>query len=410
MSLHYSWSSPDIKEIFQAYGEKFKDTSFFDQETFEEAKKFVDLYCVTEIVDHPGRQHLLLLSGHTLLQDLSKILLDSNKAFYSFLRSMLDTKRHLRQVLDNVGCSRELAKFSHYVNEKKAAAELQLTTNELSGKQLSELMFWSSDGSDLKSLDISSVQLPVISFKDCSSVMSELLVWLCHPSNDTTIPPQVIEAFLFTNAKLVESQSCLTSTQFSLHWLYLHLSLYFRIIITQHRIGALIDKGERREEFKYLDNSEIADRFVLLTRLAAVLGFTPPVEFQMYVRELDVGNYVRYNHFGMLDIVFSKISVEEYNWPIQAFGIESRQDVIDTYDSLKEVVEAVESEELRERLTTLLKECKDDEFSELKFTPSETLSIESLKITEDVKKPEESELSFSITEPGGWDDIDVIPE
>lgn len=410
MSLNYSWSSPDVKEIFQAYGEKFKDTSLFDQDTFEQAKIFADLYCVTEIVDSPGRQYLQLLSGHALLRDLAKTLLDSNKAFYSFLRSMMDTKRHLRQVLDNVGCSRELSKFSDYVNERKKAAELAPASNELSGKELSKLMFWSSDGSDLKNLDISGVQLPEISLKDCSSVMSDLLVWLCHPSNDTTIPLQVVDAFLFTNAKLVESQSCLTTSQFALRWLYLHLSLYFRIVITQYRIGTLIDKSERREEFKYLDNSEIADRFVLLTRLAAVLGFTPTLEFQLYVKELDVSNYVRYNHFGMLDIVFAKMPVDEYNWPIQAFGIESRQDVIDTYPSLKEVIDDVQSEELRERLLALLKECNDDEFSELKFTPTESLSLEGLKITEEVKKPEESELSFSITEPGGWDELDPIPD
>ena len=405
MSGGYSWSSPDIEQIFHTYGEKFTETSFFDQETFERAKKFVDLYCVTEIVDHPGRQHLLLLSEDTLLRELSKILLDSNKVFYAFLRSMLELKTHIRQVLDNVGCSRELAKFSSYLSDRKSSGDDYAVGQKLSGEELSNLMFWNSD--DSKTVDISSVQLPVISLKDCSLAMAELLVWLCHPTNDTTIPVQVVEAFLFVNAKLTDSQSCLTSSQFALHWLYLHLSLYFRIIIAQHRIGGLIEKSEQREEFKYLDNSEIADRFVLLTRLAAIIGFAPTPEFQSYVKELDVGNYIRYNHFGMLDIVFAKMPVSEYNWPIQVFGIESRQDVIDTFTSLKEVVDGVQSEELRDRLLALLRECKEQEPSELKFTPSDTLSMESLRITDEPSK--EAELSFSITEPEGWD-LDAIPE
>lgn len=405
----YSCASPDAANILAAYGEKFMETSFFDEEEFGIAKGFVSLYCDTEIVDSPGKQHLLLLEKGPA-RDLSKLIMDSNRTFYNFLCSMLELKTHMLQVLDNVGCSRELAKFSAYVTHRKKIGDSQGISSEISSEEIVQLMFWGDGQLPVTSLDTSALQLPVLSFEECSLTMAELLVWLCHPSRDITVPNQVLDAFLFINTKLVDSNSCLTSTQFALHWLYLHLSLYFRIIVVQFRVGSALDKIEKREELKYLDNSETVDRFVLLARLAAVLGFIPTPEFREYVRELDVGSYIRYNHYGMLDIVFSKISVSEYNWPIQILGVSSRQEVVDNLEAIKEVIEGVTVEELKDRLVALVKECESEEFSELKFAPSETLNLEALKITETkMEAGEETKLSFSISIPEGWD-LDAIPE
>lgn len=409
-------------ELMEAYGDNFRDAFPFYAEDFEKAKRIIHDFCISEF---SGESRRKLLEGipDFDLAGITEILLNTQSEYLVFLRAMLELQRHVHQVLGATSCSREMSNFSALVEKYlKPGIDLK-SSNEFAINTLLEVMFWSNEYDEvareklkicIEKAELHLIDLPSLDFEDSAVAVQELLVWLCHPSlHSSTVP--VANAFSFFNSKLVELGSCVTSLQFATSWLLRQLVGYMRVTIIQYRINVALNGVPEIVKVTHSDSSEPAERFVLVSRFAAVLGFSVTDEFKNFSAELDVCNYFRYNRLGMLDIVFPKIPVGEYNWPLKLLDCNTKQDIVDNAENIENVLKTLHSQELKTRISALLEESNTTEYNELTFAaPVETnpkevekSTIDTPVVVEEIEK-QLTELSFSIDEDSGWN-LDEIP-
>jgi len=351
-----------------------------------------------------------------------------------FAREMLDFKNHIKALLGATRLSTELLNFSRYVKFAQVAVSVVNAMNNKythSAEIFCKTVFWEEkiDAESMEKLRVcisliepTQLSLPVVNVDDCSSEISNFLVWLTNSKVDTSLPTEIVNAFMFINNKLVETGTCLSSSMFIQRWIQLHLALYFRIIIIQHRLHEALRKVGVNEFFSF-DSSKYGERFILIGRLAAVFGFTFSAEFREQLSELGVSEFFRSNHFGFLDIVFDKVSNPEYTWPLAVFGVANRTEILGDLAVLKEATHQINSEQLRTRLQSVLENTSDYlEQQDLSFKRtvdelSTQLQFTKLDFTEEdsaVSEPvatvvEETPLPNPVEEItiSGWDDVEI---
>jgi hypothetical protein len=428
---NYNIFGTTVDRFLQAYGEEFVEQSFFEPQHYEAAKE-ICLDLLNEELFKDGSRLKIEKRSPSVILDLVEMLMKGAEPLLVFAREMLNFKKHIKALLGTTVLSTELQNFSRYVGFAQVSVGV---VNALNNKDthvaeiFCKTVFWeekidSDTMEKLKTLiallEPSQLSLPVVNVDECSLDIADFLVWITNPTVDTMLPSQVVNAFMFINNKLTETNTCLSSSMFIQRWIQMHLSLYFRIIIVQHRLHEALRKVGVNELFSF-DSSKYGERFILIGRLAAVFGFTFSSEFREQLSELRISEFFRSNHFGFLDIVFDKLSNPEYTWPLTVFGMSNRTEILDNVVVLKEAISQIKSEQLRTRLQATLentsdyseqqdlsfKRSVDDlstqlQFTKLDFTEEDSTVIEPSTVVIDetptVKIPEETSL-------GGWDDI-----
>lgn len=420
-----------IDELYNSYGVNFETSFPFAVEMFECARDMILNFRLKQLNDTAGN-NMILSDMPDELQDLIDILLHCDKPFFTFVADMIRIKQHLHQLISDESSCREISNFGSLVDSlDRQGIEVKFTdSTDDNVTLLAKLMFWApvSDESELLSLKLcvaklkfESLDLPELKISNCFLHISQLLAWLCH-NPDTKIPSiQLIQAFLFANTKLTELQSCLTTTQLVYKLFHRQLDVLFAIAVWQQRLANALKEISESVGVPRLDTTAPAERFVLIARLAAALGYEPGDTFKRYAAELQVTEYFKYGELGTLDIVFNKLSNDEYTWPLFLLGCVNEQDIMESRQIVTYVLEGVKSEVLRLRISSLLQECSIERNTELTFPqpvapvetkidlPTEPAVAEASLPTalEDITD-KLSNIEFKIEE-GGWD-LDAIPE
>ncbi len=424
--LNYVILTGSVESYLDSYGPKFKEQSFFEDRDFETAKTIV-----TETLNnalYPQRESLVDLTTPPELEDLVQMLLKSTKPLFAFSRTMIEMKAHIYSILGNGRLSRVLSEFSEFLN---FAQSHEGSVESLKDKISSEFtdifirtVFWDNDNDDefkrkigicLEKFDASAINIPYLNLRDCSSVVAEFLVWITNMTSENEIAPIVVQAFMFFNNKLTEWTSCLSSADFAKKWIDLHLRMYFRIVVMQHRLQDAIKKIPEFSEIDSFDSSTTEDRFVILAKLASVFGMQMTVEIKEYIAELSAAEYFLVDHFGSFEIVFEKSSVDEYMWPFAIMGVNEKVHITENQKILQEIIDDVTSESLKTRLQGLLTESSINKHGidlDFKPTPVEVPLASDVAIekevpderTSEVQLTKEETIGFDISlSEGGWD-------
>lgn len=424
--LDYVILTGSIESYLDSYGSKFKEQSFFEDEDFETAKTIV-IETLNNTL-YPQREGVVDLVTPPELEDLVEMLLKSTRPLFAFSRAMIEMKSHIYSVLGNGRLSRVLSDFSEFLNFAKVQKGSVESLKDKISPEVADIfirtVFWDNDNDDefkrkigvcLEKLDPSEIVIPYLNLQDCSSVVAEFLVWITNMTSENEIAPIVVQAFMFFNNKLTEWTSCLSSADFAKKWIDIHLRMYFRIVVVQHRLQNAIKKVPEFSEIDSFDSSTTEDRFVILARLASVFGMQMTVEIKEYISELSAADYFIADHFGAFEIVFEKSSVDEYMWPFAILGVNEKSDITENQKILQEIIDNVTSESLKTRLQSLVSESLVSKHeielgfktTPVNFTPTQEVVTEQKlpdERTSEVELTKEETIGFDISlSEGGWD-------